>query len=631
MSHQARTPGAWLACCAAAILMLLVASLGAGPATAHGDAPMGSTPEATTPTTPDGHDHGATTTLPPDAERCDLGFNTQGYNDAVKAGKPASMSPTWPEQFLGWPAEYAGMSAADKLAWRAQAAVDNEVWRGMQATGHDHHALVDRWQGMTDPVACDRLKQQLRDVLAAIRKYPTLGQAQRAGYGLRTPFFAGSGAHVVLKGIESNPDYEADTKVPPSLLYDGMGPRASVVGAMFGYETTRDMNTDIFAGPNGEWHQHRGLCYSKNPLLRLIFPNLERFVVGSEAVSERGCRSRGGTKDEAAALYMMHVWVVPGCENPHGIFAHDNPKLTSVLGIRSGRPGTRGCGTGKAVTEPLAMQTDELNVPGRLTTYRSSQLTWSGGGATVSGPVAATLADHPGAAHSGGEQHLAGSLATEAGFAGPTGSWPISFLREPGGTIHGSIGTPNGTVATFSSATAERSEAGVRIATTATTAQGVDIAITLDLADPGLRTWFLGTPAADAERLAIHHPAHGHDHAAGPVTYAFAAHPGENHVGQEHLVGTATTRGGFSGDAGVWSISFLKDTATQAISGTIKNPSASKTFSFTVNAHHDATECSGGVHVEATGSEAATPTDPQNPELVICDPAVTAFFAAHAH
>lgn len=579
-----------------------------------------------------GHDHGTTTgPLPADVDRCDLGFNTQAYNDAIKAGKQLDLSPTWPEQFLPYEPAFSKMSFWDKLAYNATSFINHDVWKGMQATGHDGHALVDPWQGMTDPVQCDALKGQLRQVLSAIRKYPTLGMAQRAGYGLRTPYFAGSGTHVVLKGVEEDPDYEADPAVPPSLLYDGMGKNAAVVGAMFGYETTRDMNTRIFDTPNGSWHQHTGLCYLKTPALGWISPNATRMVVGSEATSEENCKKRGGYKDPASALYMMHVWVVPGCENPFGLFAHDNPRLTTTLNVRSGRAGNRGCGTGKAVTDPLAMQTDELNVPGRLTTYRSSAFTWSEGGRVVAtGPVGMKVGDHPGEAHQGGEIHLAGSMNTEDGFTGPAGSWPVSIKRK-NGAFAGSVTTPAGTVATFTSGMAMTSERGIEFTATATTPTGASVDLKIDFADRGLRDWFLGPKASGPETLAIHHPAHGHDHAAGPVKFELESHPGENHVGEEHLFGTATTQTGFEGTAGAWTVSLTKSTTTHEIDGYLKSPDDLKRFNFSVTSHRDSDECFGGVHLTATGSEQGTPADPQNPELVICDPAVTAFFADHVH
>ena len=72
------------------------------------------------------------------------------------------------------------------------------------------------------------------------------------------------------------------------------------------------------------------------------------------------------------------------------------------------------------------------------------------------------------------------------------------------------------------------------------------------------------------------------------MTYALATHPGENHVGEEHLFGTATTRDGFAGDAGVWTVSLTKNTTTHAIKGYLKSPGDLKRFDFTVVDHHDA-------------------------------------------
>ncbi len=584
-----------------------------------------------------GHDHGgATTPLAADADRCDLGFNTKAYNDVIRQGKVNDAEynglrfrslfmaplPWWEALQL----DKAGLQRAT-LGWISS----DQMYQGRKKMGHLNHSLVDPWAGITDPVVCDKLKRQLLDTRDYIAQYPKMKDAFAAGHEYITPWFAGAGAHI---GKWEDLDDKIEPGKPEVLIYDGNGPNANVVGGMYSV-ISETPPKNVFPGGNDVWHQHKGLCWTEDQaaLKRVGLQPGRKVVIGGEAASKSWCQDTWkGKTEEMASLWMMHTWVVPGCTSKYGVFSHDLPHLTYKNYVK-GSAIKPGCGTGLLPNAPLSgFENNELNIPGRLSTYRSSQLVWAEqGGATASGPVAAELSVHPGEAHADGEKHLSGTLRTESGFSGPAGAWPISILRETDGLIHGKVTSPAGTVATFESATAARTERGVRFVATATTAAGATVQLAVEFADPGQRGWFLDAPKVDADRLTINHPLHAHPHADGPVTYALATHPGENHVGEEHLIGTATTKTGFTGDAGVWTVSFTKNTATKAISGYLKSPGDLKRFNFQVNMHHASTECAGGVHLEATGSEQATPTDPQNPELVICDPAVTAFFADHDH
>lgn len=604
----------------AAVFGLL--ALTAGPASAAGDHDHGG--------------HGGSKPLPADVDRCDLGFNTKAYNDIIRQGKGNDplyngrrfrslfMAPVWDVFFT--PGAFSLSRAT--YGWIAS----EEMYNGRKKMGHLDHSLVDPWNGITDPVQCDKLKKFLNDTRAYAAKYPKLKDAFADGFEFITPWFAGAGAHI---GKWEDYDDKIEPGKPEVLIYDGNGPEANVVGAMYSVMSDTEP-AKITPGGNDVWHQHKGLCWTSNKkqLSRLGLQPGRKVVIGGEAATKQWCQDIWkGEVEEMASLWMMHVWTVPGCTSNYGVFSHDLPYLT-YRNYMNRKPKS-GCGTGLPTTAPLkGFETNELNIPGKLSTYRSSQLTWSETSGAASGPVAAELADHPGSAHADGESHLSGNLVTEDGFSAPTGKWPVSIVRELTGEIHGSVTTPTGTVATVDAFTAERTDKGVKIVGTGKTPAGTAVQLALEIADPGLRGWFLDAPAAAAETLAIHHPAHGHDHAAGPVTFALSTHPGENHVGEEHLFGTATTRTGFEGDAGQWTVSLTKNTTTKAITGYLKNPAGAATakqFNFTVTAHHDAEECAGGVHLTATGYEVATPADPQNPELVVCDPAVTAFFGDHDH
>jgi hypothetical protein len=579
------------------------------------------------------HDHGTgSAPVAADADRCDLGFNTKPYNDLVRAGKENELTgKQFPRLFMQQPT-YWDLLTQDGGAynrWFIGRISMNQMWDGRVKAGHGEHPLTQSWTSLTDPVVCNDLKQQLLATQAATIKYPTLGDAVRAGFTFVTPWFAGGGTHM---GRWENLDDKVTIGDPDVLIYDGNDYNSHVVGAM--YTVLSDQAPKkVFAGGNDEWHQHRGLCFTKNAKAvgKLGFKPVQDMVIGGEAATDKWCKDTwGGRFVDNASLWMMHVWIVPGCGSDYGMFSHDLPYLTLKNMVLKGPRGWyRGCGKNIPVTAPTSLETNELNIPGRLSTYRSSQLTWSEDGQVVaSGPGAIRAGDHPGAAHPTGEIHTAGTFTTEAGFSGPAGEWKLSVIRNAAG-VRGSVTTPNGTVATFSTATTSTTGNLVTLHADATTGEGRAVTLSLQFADPAMRGWFADPLASGQEMLAIHHPAHGHDHAAGPVQFAFSAHPGENHGGDTHILGTATTQDGFTGDAGAWTVSLLKSASTGAITGYLKNPAATKQFNFTVTAHHAAEECPAGVHIEATGAEAATPTDPQNPELVICDPEVTALLGEH--
>lgn len=582
-----------------------------------------------------GHEHGGGG--PPvqaaDADRCDLGFNTKAYNDLARQQKTESPTPSWGEKYMRHnPRELWKWNARQLTRYWFNFNISKHMWDGMRKSGHEH-PLTNHWNSLTDPVACDKLKQQLTDTRDFAKQYPLLRDSVKDGFTFVTPWFAGAGTHM---GRWELLDDKVDPKNPEVLIYDGNDEDSRLVGVMYAVlSDTRPKN--VFVGGNDVWHQHRGLCFTESPVAKRIFAPAEKIVIGSESASNAWCKDIWqGEREDFASLWMMHVWVVPGCENDWGLYAHDHPYLTVPNSVKAWKkPEWRGCGTNTPPSAPLKMETNELNEPGRLTTYRSSQLTWKEGGTTVaSGPVAAMLGDHPtGSAHTPDEGHLAGDLVTEDGFTGPTGTWKASIIRGKDG-FRGDVTTPSGVKATFTSAVAERADCGVTMTTTATKPDGATVELTLTLCDPGQRGWFLDPlpVPGDGERLTIAHPAHGHAHADGKVTYDLELHPGGAHgTDEDHLFGTATTKDGFEGPAGVWTVSLLKNLTTKAVTGYLKSPDGLKTFNFAVDHHEAATTCSGGVTIHATGAEAATPTDPQNPELTMCDPAITAWFADHDH
>ena len=67
-----------------------------------------------------------------------------------------------------------------------------------------------------------------------------------------------------------------------------------------------------FTGDADVWHSHRGLCFREDVLAQEDVPSPEQCA---------------GKWIDGSDLWMLHAWVVPGYENPDGVFAPTNSKL----------------------------------------------------------------------------------------------------------------------------------------------------------------------------------------------------------------------------------------------------------------------------------------------------------------
>jgi len=159
------------------------------------------------------------------------------------------------------------------------------------------------------------LQDQLLLARDVALRYPTVADAQAAGYFLAGGFAPGSGAHYVGGGLGGA---GLDIEKPGSLIYDGVNPDSKIIGLMYlgGGETA----PEGFAGPNDHWHRHSNVCI-KYGAGKLEIP----FPADSEITAEM-CKSKGGSLMKITT-WMVHAWVVPSWESPLGVFSHDNPNL----------------------------------------------------------------------------------------------------------------------------------------------------------------------------------------------------------------------------------------------------------------------------------------------------------------
>jgi hypothetical protein len=317
-----------------------------------------------------GDDHAAEM-LRIDRARCDWGFNPASYWDealqmnvdthmggkmaeahapdpASDAAAPLAFDGRGSEQLdrlVSLTSQSGGEGAAARLIVELANSDDEtySAWRQWMANnasaGHGHDAPADAeggdagvptmghagpqtWQAMLDPRLCDELRDELDLARETALKYPTVADVTKAGWTRVTPYVPGIAAHYMNFGMV---DGEFDIEEPEMILYDGSEPDSRVIG--LSYYTRLDGTqppTQGFVGPNDLTHRHFGLCVNNTG------------VIGDSTTTDEECKRMGGAKLSGFDGWMMHAWVVPGCESPWGVFSAVNPLLDRDLGEASG-------------------------------------------------------------------------------------------------------------------------------------------------------------------------------------------------------------------------------------------------------------------------------------------------------
>jgi hypothetical protein len=191
----------------------------------------------------------------------------------------------------------------------------------LKPTGGDGHHEEWTTEAILDPQVQATLTDEMATVREVTMQYPTVADAEAAGFRRVGPFAAGSGAHYIRPDVMSRDGAGGlarfDVDKPIIYLFAGNDPSSPVVGLMyylFGEEP------EGFAGPNDHWHQHTGLClgYSADAI-ELPLP------IDQDVTKEQCDEVNGSFMDTTG--WMIHVWSAPGWEAPEGVFAHDNSLL----------------------------------------------------------------------------------------------------------------------------------------------------------------------------------------------------------------------------------------------------------------------------------------------------------------
>ena len=309
-----------------------------------------------------GHTHGSSTpaAVPVSAlaSRCDLGFNPVSFWNETNivnegAADPSKIAGSAELDQLIAATGKAGGEAKDAAVVAMLGKTSNadyDSWLNWLPTylasahahttsgavddngGHGGHLGPQPWVPMTDQAQCDQLASELARAKAVALKYPHPGDAEAAGWHKVTGFVPGIAAHYMNFAIV---DGTFDIDQPEMLLYDGVGPDASIVGLSYYMIHDSDFEpTQGFTGPNDHFHRHIGLCVNGTG------------VIGDSTTTDAECTARGGVKQGGAGGWMNHVWIVPGCESPWGMFSGASPLLEDSLTASSGTDGGGCAGSG---------------------------------------------------------------------------------------------------------------------------------------------------------------------------------------------------------------------------------------------------------------------------------------------
>jgi len=201
--------------------------------------------------------------------------------------------------------------------------------------GHGHRGPVP-WQPL-DAEGRARLAEQLAAAQTVVDRYPTVADAEAAGFTRASVYVPCIAAHYLAPDRDSFDEF--DPAEPQMLLFAGTDPDSELVGLSYSNIST-DGPPDGFEGPNDVWHAHEQLCMK---------PGL---VLGVETAEKDACEARGGVLVDTSNDWMMHMWNVPQWENRWGMFASEHPDLGGRMGDMDAPPDPEADGAWFEESEP---------------------------------------------------------------------------------------------------------------------------------------------------------------------------------------------------------------------------------------------------------------------------------------
>jgi len=195
--------------------------------------------------------------------------------------------------------------------------------KGLSALSNGHHHPIGPEQPL-DAATRAELTRQIAVTQDVAEQYPTVADAEAAGYHRAGPYAPGLGVHYIRpSGAGLNPagvETDETLREPLAIIYAGTDPTSPVAGFMY-YAMTPTEPVG-FAGPNDFWHYHTNICLKYSADGGIDAP----FGADSDVPADL-CIQAGGQVLQQTQ-WMVHVWSVPGWESQQGLFGEVNPALS---------------------------------------------------------------------------------------------------------------------------------------------------------------------------------------------------------------------------------------------------------------------------------------------------------------
>lgn len=192
-------------------------------------------------------------------------------------------------------------------------------------------------KGMLSWDDCLTVSRNFDGALGWALQYPTLGDAEAAGFHRTVRYVEGMGTHHMLPGDFGPDDLQSpefdphdpvfpgtaldelfDPNRPEFLQYGGNSDDAPLVGMSWYVRTDDGMPPEGFAGDNDWWHVHERLCFTTST-----------FEVIGENWSDAQCERLGGINLHLHDYWMAHAWIQPPYTHTPDVFVNHHPCLLS--------------------------------------------------------------------------------------------------------------------------------------------------------------------------------------------------------------------------------------------------------------------------------------------------------------
>ena len=212
---------------------------------------------------------------------------------------------------------------------------DTNPW-WCNSTGIGGHHVDSSYEGMTkgelSSELCEILTYELKDAIEWSAQWPTLGDAEDAGYTMAVEYIEGMGTHHVMLNNFSmtSPDFNAEepdfpgTRIddvfehekPEFLMYGGEDRDSQLVGFAWLVHAPVDSPPEGFTGENDWWHRHESLCFRPSDF----------FMRGAD-INDETCENRDGVNVNLEEYWMVDAWIVRPWLTYDDVFTNHHPCL----------------------------------------------------------------------------------------------------------------------------------------------------------------------------------------------------------------------------------------------------------------------------------------------------------------